>query len=128
MTQELLEERVEIFPNVNGYRFTNNDMEMTAVLLCLQAALRLGVDDLRLHSDSEWTVRIITGEYRLGMEKFKDLRDQLRALSGEFNSFTIAHVPREKNQRADWLCTKATGQKRATANPPAFILRRPQVR
>jgi ribonuclease HI len=129
-THEVIEEHAEKFPNVNGNRFTNNDMEMAAIYLCLQAGLKLGVEDLVIHSDSEWAVKIILGEYRLSMEKFRSLLNQIHALGEEYASISIRHVRREMNQRADHLCTVATNQNRALKRAPGLVWTapRPQVR
>lgn len=121
-TQALLEEHVEMFPHPDPAtnRFTSNDMEMTAVYLCLQAALRLGVSDLRIHSDSEWTVNILNEKYRLKQAKFERLVRDIYRVASEFDAVSICHVRRELNKRADYLCSKATGQPRAAARPPSI--------
>lgn len=122
-TQEVIEEHVESFPHPDPAtnRFTSNDMEMTAVYLCLQAALRLGVSDLKIHSDSEWTVNIINGDYKLKQVKFQSLLEDIYRVASEFDSVQIVHVRRELNKRADNLCSTATGQARALMRPPLIM-------
>ena len=46
-------------------RTTNNQAEYRAVIAALEQAIRLGADQVELHSDSEWLVRQINGRYRV---------------------------------------------------------------
>ncbi len=121
-TKEILEESVELFPHPDpvNHRFTSNDMEMTAVYLCLQGALRLGVHNLKIHSDSEWTVCIITEVYKLKQVKFQSLLEDIYRVASEFASIEIVHIRREMNKRADHLCSKATGQPRTAQRTPSI--------
>ncbi len=122
-TKELIEEHVEMFPHPDPAtnRFTSNDMEMTAVYLCLQAAIRIGVTELKIHSDSEWTVNIINEVYKLKNRKFQTLLEDIYRVASEFSSVQIVHVRRELNKRADHLCSTATGQARALQRTPQIL-------
>lgn len=103
-------------------KWTNNDMEMIAIATCLDQALEIGVTDLLLHADSEWSVRVIKGEYKLKATKFLGLRKEIWALGRKFDSVEITHIPRERNEYADWLCNKAMdevdGRKKAKKGAP----------
>jgi ribonuclease HI len=103
-------------------KWTNNDMEMIAIATCLGAALVYGITDLVLHSDSQWSVYVIQGEYRLKATKFVELRQEIWRLGRQFESVEIKHVPRERNEYADWLCNKAMdevdGRKKAKKGRP----------
>lgn len=109
-------------------KWTNNDMEMIAIATCLDVALEIGVTDLVLHSDSEWSVRVIQGEYKLKAEKFVDLREEIWSLGRRFDSVQIKHVPRERNEYADWLCNKAMDELdgRSKARKRAPVVYRPR--
>jgi ribonuclease HI len=119
-SREVIEERCVLYPHTDDYRFTNNDMEMEAVHLLLQAAERTGVTDLKVHCDSEWVVKILREEYSLKMEKFRSLVKAIYTIADRFDSIEIVHIPREMNLRADWHCCVATEQ-RARKRPPQLI-------
>jgi ribonuclease HI len=82
---------------------TNNVAEYRALLLGIEQAAGLGVSELDLRCDSELVVRQVMGEYRVKDRALQDLhRDVLKALEG-FDAWTIRHVRREQNERADAL-------------------------
>lgn len=86
---------------------TNNEAEYRAVLLGIELARELGADELDLVGDSQLIVRQVQGSYRVKQEHLKPLRDQvLRALEG-FDSWSIRHVKRGENERADELLNEA---------------------
>ena len=103
---------------LEGKRFlgnvTNNVAEYTALLECLAEASKLGTTPgtsctkLQVYSDSELMVRQMNGEYKVKDSALKklyaDAKNFLR--SSEFE-FSIAHVPREKNRKADELANES---------------------
>lgn len=115
-TGEILDEQAKQFPH-GLKKFTSNDMEMAGILLCLQAAERMGLMEIDVRSDSQWAVNIITGDFTLRDKKFVGVLEEIRELGLSFRRVSIKHVPREHNARADWLCRSATGQKNRTHIP-----------
>ena len=90
---------------------TNNVAEYQALLLGLAEALRLGVKKLRVLADSELIVKQLTGRYRVKSPHLIPLwRKALNALK-KFESWAIAHVPREENHLADEAANRAIDQK-----------------
>jgi ribonuclease HI len=82
---------------------TNNVAEYRALLLGIEQAAGLGVPELDLRCDSELVVRQVMGEYRVKDRALQDLHnDVLKALES-FDAWTIRHVPRDQNARADAL-------------------------
>jgi len=83
------------------------------------------VTDLSIHSDSEWVVKIIRGEFRLKMQKFVSTVEEIMKLAETFDSISIRHVRRELNPRADWLCTKTVqvkgSSRQAKATCPSLV-------
>ena len=71
----------------------------------LEEALRLGAIAVDLKIDSELLVRQLQGTYR--SKKMKQHYEQIRRLLGEFESYSVEHIPREKNKQADALSKKA---------------------
>ena len=91
---------------------TNNFAEYSGLIRALEEALGLGATEVECFSDSELVVRQMTGKYRVKSESLLPLWQEARELSRRFKSFSIRHVPRSKNQRADRLASKALEKKR----------------
>ena len=92
-------------------RATNNFAEYTALIRALEEALRLGASAVDCFSDSELVVRQMTGKYRVKSESLLPLWQEARALCQQFGHFSIRHVPRTENRRADRLASKALEKK-----------------
>ncbi|MEO6463471.1 MAG: ribonuclease HI family protein [Candidatus Eisenbacteria bacterium] len=88
-------------------RATNNVAEYKALLAGLARALELGVHAIDVRMDSELVVRQMTGIYRVKNEGLKPLFAEAQALARRFDRFTIRHVPREQNARADAEANRA---------------------
>ncbi len=86
---------------------TNNVAEYKALIATLAAARDLGVRSLEIRLDSELVVRQITGVYRTKKPELKALREEVQGLLKGFEGYSIRHVPRQQNRRADALCNQA---------------------
>jgi len=86
-------------------RTTNNRAEYFALIASLEEALRLGAERVDLRMDSELIVRQLTGKYR--SKELKALHKQTLQLLLKFKSYSIQHIPRERNKDADALTRHA---------------------
>jgi ribonuclease HI len=86
---------------------TNNVAEYTALLYGLKEALTQQAASLKVRTDSELLARQIQGRYKVKEPHLKVLHDQVHHLIPVFNSFSIHHIPREKNREADRLANRA---------------------
>ena len=86
---------------------TNNVAEYTALLHGLDAALELGVRRLRVRMDSELVVRQLLGIYRVRSPGLQPLHAAASERRRRFAAFSIEHVPRRDNSRADALANAA---------------------
>jgi ribonuclease HI len=86
---------------------TNNFAEYQALLAALQYTLEQGQRRLRVLSDSELLVRQIQGSYKVRSDGLRPLYQRARKMIGEFELFSIEHVPREENREADGLANRA---------------------
>ena len=96
-------------------RATNNVAEYRGLIAGLERALELGVRRLEALLDSELVVRQMTGEYRVRNEGLIPLYRRARELADAFEGWSIGHVPREKNRRADGLANRALDEAAARA-------------
>lgn len=86
---------------------TNNVAEYQGLIRAVQAAVELGATELLIHSDSELMVRQVLGQYRVKSEDLRPLYQQAMTLLRKVPKWTLTHVRREKNQRADQLVNAA---------------------
>ena len=85
---------------------TNNVAEYEALLMGLEALVRMGGKKIRVQSDSQLLVRQLNGEYRVKDEKLKVLSQRAAGLLRRFDAYRILHVPRELNKLADRLANR----------------------
>ncbi|HEY3202057.1 MAG TPA: ribonuclease HI family protein [Thermoanaerobaculia bacterium] len=82
---------------------TNNVAEYRALLLALGRAEKRGASEVSIASDSLLLVQQMLGRYRVKAPNLQPLfAEALRRAKG-FRRFTITHVPREGNKKADRL-------------------------
>jgi len=86
---------------------TNNVAEWTAVQDALEEALRRGAREIDLRTDSQLVARQISGRYRVKHPGLKPLHARVMTLLGQFDAYTVGHVPRELNAHADRLSNVA---------------------
>jgi ribonuclease HI len=99
---EVLEERFETIGPA-----TNNVAEYRALLLGIERARALDAGEVELVGDSELVVRQVRGEYRVKDAGLRDLHGQVQAALRDFERWTLRHVRREENERADALVNQA---------------------
>ncbi|MCG3127020.1 MAG: Ribonuclease H [Phycisphaerae bacterium] len=84
-------------------RQTNNAAEYQALVLALKWAIANAESDIAVFSDSELLVRQIRGEYKVKNAGLEPLYREAQALLLKVDNWTLQHVPRERNRRADAL-------------------------
>jgi len=92
-------------------RCTNNVAEYKALIIGLHSALEMGCPTLEVCMDSELIVRQITGRYKVKNTVLKSLFAEAQGLLRKFSQFTITHVPRAKNARADELANRGIDER-----------------
>jgi len=88
-------------------RATNNRAEYEALIRALEAAVDFGFDEAVVRGDSELIVRQVRGEWDTNDPDLRECRVRVRELLEEFGEWSIEHVPREINDRADELANEA---------------------
>ena len=89
-----------------GYA-TNNQAEYKALIAGLEELAELGAEHVNIEMDSQLVVRQVNGQYRVKKEALKPLYNKVASLLKKFTSYTLEHIPRDKNKVADSLATKA---------------------
>lgn len=86
---------------------TNNVAEYRALLLGIGLAAEEGASEVELIGDSELVVKQVRGEYRVKDVGLKPLHAEVRSALAQFERWSIRHVRRELNARADALVNAA---------------------
>lgn len=100
-----LDEKGNVIREISEYigETTNNIAEYTALVTALREAIDMNFDEIEVMSDSELMVKQINGEYQVKNQGLKPLYSEACTLLREFRSYTVRHVGREDNKRADVL-------------------------
>jgi len=102
---------------------TNNFAEYQGLLAALDYALTNHYRRIHVRTDSELLALQIKGVYRVKSPGLKPLCERARQLIARLESFSIEHVPRERNRAADRLANQALdeaesgGRHRVEASP-----------
>ena len=86
---------------------TNNVAEYLALLAGLEKVQALGATEVEVISDSELLVRQMLGQYRVKNLGLRPLHAQARLLAAQFAEFSIRHLGRDHNAKADGLVNRA---------------------
>jgi ribonuclease HI len=88
-------------------RTTNNRAEYEALVRALETAAEYGFDEVDVRGDSELIVKQVRGEYDTNNPQLRERRVRVRELLDRFDRWSLEHVPREINDRADELANEA---------------------
>ncbi len=88
-------------------RATNNQAEYEALIRALEVATDYSFDEVDIRGDSELIVKQVRGEYDTNNPELREYRVQVRELLTAFDDWSLSHVPREINERADELANEA---------------------
>ena len=88
-------------------RATNNQAEYEALTRALEVARDYGFDEVDVRGDSELIVKQVRGEYDTNDPELREHRVTVREILMGFDDWSLEHVPREINDRADELANDA---------------------
>jgi len=86
---------------------TNNRAEYEALIRALEAAREYGFDTVDVRIDSQLAVKQVRGEWDTNDPDLRERRITVRELLDTFEDWSLQHVPREVNERADELANEA---------------------
>jgi ribonuclease HI len=86
---------------------TNNVAEYRALLLGIELARELGADEVEFVADSLLIVEQVRGNWKVKQEHLRPLRERVVRELAELGSWSIRHVKRGDNERADELLNDA---------------------
>jgi ribonuclease HI len=105
----LQDEKGEQIDSISHYigETTNNQAEYRALIEGLKLAQKRGFDEIDVRADSELIVRQMLGEYRVKDAQLKLRHSEATGIAGQFKRFSIRHIFRDENSRADELANQA---------------------
>jgi ribonuclease HI len=86
---------------------TNNRAEYEALVNAIEVARDHGFGEVEVRGDSELIVKQVRGAWDTNDPGLRERRVRARELLSSFDEWSIEHVPREINERADELATEA---------------------
>jgi phosphoribosylglycinamide formyltransferase-1 len=97
---------------------TNNVAEYTALVKALEAASQIDAEQITILSDSELLVKQINGQYKVKSQQIIPLFRQASDMLANFQKYSLRHVSREKNKKADRLVNQALNLERDVEEKP----------
>jgi ribonuclease HI len=86
---------------------TNNVAEYRALLLGIELAQELGADEAEFIADSKLIVEQVRGNWKVKQEHLRPLHTKVRDDLRDLGKWSIRHVKRDDNARADELLNEA---------------------
>ncbi|XP_020208360.1 uncharacterized protein LOC109793305, partial [Cajanus cajan] len=93
------------------FRASNNQAEYEALLAGMTLAKEMGATSLSARSDSQLITGQVAGTFQAKDPQLAKYLEKVKHLSESFRKFTLNHVPREQNSRADLLSKLASTKK-----------------
>ncbi|XP_057450405.1 uncharacterized protein LOC130741746 [Lotus japonicus] len=93
------------------FQASNNQAEYEAIIAGLRLAIEMGVQSIRIKTDSQIVSRQIQGEYQAKDAQLAKYLVKAQNLMKQVDKVQINHVPREENTRADILSKLASAKK-----------------
>lgn len=105
----ITDEKGKVVKEVSEYigAATNNQAEYQALIRGLEAAKKLGAIEVSVMMDSELIIKQLKQEYRVRDKDLASLFVKAWNLLHGFRKYTVRHVRRDKNKRADELVNQA---------------------
>lgn len=86
---------------------TSNEAEYQALIRGLELGRELNLNRLKIYADSELIVKQVNGDYRVRNPRMQVLNRQALDMLQELESWSLEHIPRERNRPADRLSKAA---------------------
>src|SRR5262249_53204822 len=86
---------------------SNNAAEYQALIMGLDMAIDIGIQDLNIYGDSNLVVKQLTTEFEVRKDDLLPYHRRASILLNRLNSVRIEHVPRTANKIADALANLA---------------------
>ena len=86
---------------------TNNFAEYKGLEIGLQYAIKNSIKSLTIKGDSKLVLNQVTNKWKVKSFTLKELHRSCRQLLGQLDNYTVEHIRRKYNKRADEMANKA---------------------
>jgi ribonuclease HI len=90
-----------------GNEQTNNYAEYNGLIMGLEDVLKHNIKNIIIEGDSLLVINQLLGKWKVKSENLKSLYEKASTLLKEFDSYTLKHIPRSENKKADKLANNA---------------------
>ncbi|XP_014524217.1 uncharacterized protein LOC106780445 [Vigna radiata var. radiata] len=94
------------------FKASNNQAEYKSLIAGLTLALDMGAQSLTCRTDSQLVVGQMIREFQVKDDQLLRYFHKASTIAKNFQPFTIKHIPREENARADMLSKLSTGKEK----------------
>ena len=92
---------------------TNNEAEYLALIKGIYSIIDLNINNINIYSDSQLIVNQVKGDYKIKNDRMIELHSQVMDALKNIDTWSINHIRREKNKRADILSKNGMNQARS---------------
>jgi ribonuclease HI len=86
-----------------GNKSTNNEAEYNGLIMGLEEAVSMNIQNLYVEGDSLLVIKQMKGEYKVKSDNLYKLYIHAKKLETHFTTISYNHIYRNKNKRADEL-------------------------
>nr|KYP52363.1 Retrovirus-related Pol polyprotein from transposon 17.6 [Cajanus cajan] len=110
------------------FKASNNQAEYEALLVGMSLAQEMGVQTLIARSDSQLVTGQVTGTFQAKDPQLARYLEKVKEISASFTTFSLSHVPRDQNSRAN-LLSKLASTKKSGSNQSVIqeTLKKPNI-
>jgi ribonuclease HI len=98
---------------------TNNDAEYTGLIIGLEKARELGINNLSVKGDSNLAIEQVSGRWKINNDRLRQLCRQAQQQIQQFNQISLTWIPREENKLADAAVNQCLDEN--SHNPPRSL-------
>jgi ribonuclease HI len=90
-----------------GNEETNNYAEYNGLIMGLEDVIKHNIKNIIIEGDSLLVINQLLGKWKVKSENLKPLYEKASTLLKEFDNYTLKHIPRSQNKKADKLANNA---------------------
>jgi ribonuclease HI len=90
-----------------GNEETNNYAEYNGLIMGLEDTIKHNIKNIIIEGDSLLVINHLLGKWKVKSENLKPLYEKASTLLKQFDNYTLNHIPRSHNKKADKLANNA---------------------
>ena len=90
-----------------GNNVTNNYAEYNGLIMGLEDTIKHNIKNIIIEGDSLLVINQLIGKWKVKSDNIKSLYERASILLKQFDNYTLNHIPRSQNKKADKLANNA---------------------